>query len=219
MGNWIEKKRDWLRQFRKVWSIICNRRRPYPGKHKKIIAMVLIVIAAVLILLNTKPLATSGKLVLVWIFSLSLVVLAGYLWQRRKRLVFLRWALFGITLLLTNTITQMPNATSPGVFHIPAILILWLLSIFLVFFATYLWERGEKKALVPGGYLSIETINIDGYDRRFFKDGCWGGYFFPRHMNLFNFTSLKRLMKNHELIVEKQFSLLAPINWVFSCHA
>lgn len=87
----------------------------------------------------------------------------------------------------------------------------------------HLWEPHlvlDKlhSALSPGGYISIETINICGYDKRIFRDGSWGGYYFPRHMNLFSFATLKALMEKHGFVVKKQVSLLAPVCWVFSCH-
>ena len=74
-------------------------------------------------------------------------------------------------------------------------------------------------ALKPGGRVSIETINTDGYDRRFFHRGTWGGYYFPRHLNLFNFDALRRLADRAGLGVDGQYSLVAPIVWTFSVHA
>jgi 2-polyprenyl-3-methyl-5-hydroxy-6-metoxy-1,4-benzoquinol methylase len=38
-------------------------------------------------------------------------------------------------------------------------------------------------ALRPGGILTIETPNANGYDRRPFRSGAWGLYYFPRHLN------------------------------------
>jgi ubiquinone/menaquinone biosynthesis C-methylase UbiE len=42
------------------------------------------------------------------------------------------------------------------------------------------------KALKPGGFISIETPDRDGYDRKLFRKSLWGGYYFPRHLHLFD---------------------------------
>jgi len=74
-------------------------------------------------------------------------------------------------------------------------------------------------AMQPGGLISIETVNLDGYDRRFFYDGTWGGYYFPRHLNLFSSKSLASLLQQTGFRVVKSYSLLAPIVWIFSLRA
>lgn len=74
-------------------------------------------------------------------------------------------------------------------------------------------------ALRPGGMISIETVNLDGYDRRFFYNGAWGGYYFPRHLNLFSSGALSSLLQQTGFRVEKSYSLLAPIVWIFSLRA
>jgi len=73
--------------------------------------------------------------------------------------------------------------------------------------------------LRDGGHLSIETPNAAGYDRRCFVDGAWGGYYFLRHMNLFTFESLARLLVRTGFDVVLQRSLVAPIVWAFSLKA
>lgn len=74
-------------------------------------------------------------------------------------------------------------------------------------------------ALRPGGLISIETVNLDGYDRRIFADGEWGGYYFPRHLNLFSHRTLSTLLEQNGFRVVRSYSLLAPIIWVFSLRA
>ena len=88
----------------------------------------------------------------------------------------------------------------------------------------HLWKPAEvlrkiNDSLVSGGFISIETVNIEGYDRGIFSKGFWGGYYFPRHFNLFSFESLKNLLENTGFRVVKQYSLLASIIWTFSFHA
>ncbi len=74
-------------------------------------------------------------------------------------------------------------------------------------------------ALKPGGYVSIETPNPGGYDRRLFRQSFWGGYYFPRHLHLFGRRDLRYLMERAGLDVIVQNDLLAPIIWIFSVHA
>ena len=88
----------------------------------------------------------------------------------------------------------------------------------------HLWRPGDllkrlHRSLRPGGALSIETINTAGYDRKLFKNGRWGAFYFPRHLNLFNFVTLARFLNNNNFRVTRQFSLLAPINWAFNWRA
>jgi 2-polyprenyl-3-methyl-5-hydroxy-6-metoxy-1,4-benzoquinol methylase len=73
-------------------------------------------------------------------------------------------------------------------------------------------------ALKPNGFISIETVNLLGYDRRWFEDTFWGGYYFPRHLNLFSFSSLARLLEETGFKVVAQYSLLAPVIWTYSLH-
>ena len=74
-------------------------------------------------------------------------------------------------------------------------------------------------ALRQGGMISIETVNLDGYDRPFFAGGKWGGYYFPRHLNLFSSRSLAGLLQQTGYRVVRSYSLLAPIIWAFSMRA
>ena len=88
----------------------------------------------------------------------------------------------------------------------------------------HLWEpdAGLKKlagSLRPGGIIAVETPDTDGYDRRFFSRGTWGGYYVPRHLNLYNFKSLARLLENSGFEIVQQKSLPAPIIWCYSLQA
>ena len=74
-----------------------------------------------------------------------------------------------------------------------------------------------KRGLKIGGLLAIETPNPDGWDRRFFRTGGWGGYYWPRHLNLFTREHLARIMTECGLEVVASGPLLAPPCWIYSC--
>lgn len=85
----------------------------------------------------------------------------------------------------------------------------------------HLWEPEESlrrlvRGLAKDGRILIETPNTDGWDRRLFADGAWGGYYFPRHLNLYNFERLAELLRRVGLAVESQRNLPAPLIWVYS---
>jgi SAM-dependent methyltransferase len=88
----------------------------------------------------------------------------------------------------------------------------------------HLWEprlglTRLAQALKPEGRIAIETPDTDGYDRRFFAGGAWGGYYVPRHLNLFNFERLARLLTEVGFDVVQQTSLPAPVIWCYSFQA
>jgi ubiquinone/menaquinone biosynthesis C-methylase UbiE len=88
----------------------------------------------------------------------------------------------------------------------------------------HLWEPREGLALVrrilkPQGRLALATPDVDGYDRRLFAAGLWGGYYFPRHLNLFSRASLRRLLSECGFDVEESRSLVAPVVWCYSLKA
>jgi 2-polyprenyl-3-methyl-5-hydroxy-6-metoxy-1,4-benzoquinol methylase len=88
----------------------------------------------------------------------------------------------------------------------------------------HLWEprAGLGKlvtTLKPGGIIAIETPDTDGYDRYFFSSGTWGGYYVPRHLNLYNFERLARLLAETGLQIVQQKSLPAPVIWCYSLQA
>jgi 2-polyprenyl-3-methyl-5-hydroxy-6-metoxy-1,4-benzoquinol methylase len=88
----------------------------------------------------------------------------------------------------------------------------------------HLWEPGAglsklATALKPGGIIAVETPDTDGYDRSFFARGTWGGYYVPRHLNLYNFERLARLLENSGFEIVRQRSLPAPVIWCYSMQA
>ena len=85
----------------------------------------------------------------------------------------------------------------------------------------HLWDPGLvlakiQRALRPNGYVSLETPNLSGYDRRLFGRSYWGAYYFPRHLNLFSFATLSEFLQKYGIKIVKQYSLVAPIIWTFS---
>ena len=74
-----------------------------------------------------------------------------------------------------------------------------------------------RRALKIGGLLALETPNPDGWDRRFFRAGGWGSYYWPRHLNLFTRPHLSRLVTEAGMDVVLSQSLLAPPCWIYSC--
>lgn len=75
-----------------------------------------------------------------------------------------------------------------------------------------------SRLIKPGGRVVIVTDNTDSVDFRLFKRGYWGGYHFPRHLNLFNKNSLSRLAQKAGLVVEGLTTIVSPVNWVYSIH-
>lgn len=85
----------------------------------------------------------------------------------------------------------------------------------------HLWEPRKSlqtilKALKPGGAVSIETPNTDGYDRKLFRRGAWGGYYLPRHLNLFSTKNLQRMLEDAGFDFVSMQNLAAPMIWVYS---
>ena len=75
-----------------------------------------------------------------------------------------------------------------------------------------------KNILKPNGKLVIVTDNTDALDFKFFKSGYWGGYHFPRHWNLFNQNSLKKLAEKVGFEIADLTTQVSPVNWVYSVH-
>ena len=75
-----------------------------------------------------------------------------------------------------------------------------------------------KRVLKPGGKLVIVTDNTDSIDFGLFKKNYWGGYHFPRHWNLFNQKSLRKLAEKVGFEVANLATQVSPVNWVYSIH-
>lgn len=78
--------------------------------------------------------------------------------------------------------------------------------------------RAIHRLLRKGGQLVIVTDNTDSIDFGFFKRHYWGGYHFPRHWNLFNPKSLRKLAEKTGFEVEDLSTIVSPVNWVYSIH-
>ncbi|MDQ3800474.1 MAG: class I SAM-dependent methyltransferase [Acidobacteriota bacterium] len=76
--------------------------------------------------------------------------------------------------------------------------------------------REVRKILRPGGRLVIVTDNTDSLDFKLFKRRYWGGYHFPRHWNLFNQSTMRRLAEKTGMEVESLTTQVSPVNWVYS---
>ena len=76
--------------------------------------------------------------------------------------------------------------------------------------------RSIARVLRPGGRLYLITDSTDSPDFALAKGRHWGGYHFPRHWNLFNRTSIRRLAEHSGLDVEKLGTTTSPVNWTYS---
>ncbi|MDC0834159.1 class I SAM-dependent methyltransferase [Geitlerinema sp. CS-897] len=72
------------------------------------------------------------------------------------------------------------------------------------------------RLLRPGGRLILETPNTEGLDAKLFQGGCWGGYHFPRHWNLFDRRTLTRLVTDAGLTVDRFKALPSHAFWILS---
>jgi len=74
-------------------------------------------------------------------------------------------------------------------------------------------------ALRPGGYLLIDTPNVDTFDFRLFRRRHWGAYHFPRHFNLYSARSFAELARKTGFeVVAFKYSPSA-IFWVWTLHS
>lgn len=85
--------------------------------------------------------------------------------------------------------------------------------------------RRPREALVklrallrPGGVLSVETPEVEGWDFRLFRSRYWGGYHIPRHFYLFDRHTLARLLREEGFEIVSVRSMPSPAFWVFSVH-
>jgi SAM-dependent methyltransferase len=83
----------------------------------------------------------------------------------------------------------------------------------------HLWEldsglRKISAAVRTGGAVSISTPNLRGYDRSWFSRTAWGGYHFPRHLNLFTPESLGQLLGRYGFRAVSHANLAAPLIWL-----
>ncbi len=72
--------------------------------------------------------------------------------------------------------------------------------------------------LISGGFLVIETPNIESLDAKIFKETFWGGYHFPRHWHLFCPKSLSFLAESTNFKIRKISYLTGHSFWLYSFH-
>jgi SAM-dependent methyltransferase len=78
--------------------------------------------------------------------------------------------------------------------------------------------RKVRRALRPGGRVLFETPSVRCADFALFRRRYWGGYHFPRHLNLFEPASFARMLEAAGLEVLSVTHKLQPVHWVWSCH-
>lgn len=76
--------------------------------------------------------------------------------------------------------------------------------------------RSIASLLRPGGRLYLITDNTGSPDFTLFKGRHWGGYHFPRHWNLFNRSSMRRVLELAGLRPVALGTTASPVNWTYS---
>ena len=76
--------------------------------------------------------------------------------------------------------------------------------------------RSIARVLRPGGRLYLITDNTGSPDFALFKGRHWGGYHFPRHWNLFDQRSMRRLLERSGLDAAALGTTTSPVNWTYS---
>jgi SAM-dependent methyltransferase len=77
----------------------------------------------------------------------------------------------------------------------------------------------KTNALLPlGGILSIETPDMQAWDRQLFGRRHWGGWHIPRHFFLFDKPSLSALARETGFEVVSVTSILSPVFWIHTLH-
>ncbi|HEY2514410.1 MAG TPA: class I SAM-dependent methyltransferase, partial [Polyangiaceae bacterium] len=79
--------------------------------------------------------------------------------------------------------------------------------------------RGIRGALRPGGWVLIDTPNIDTFDFRLFGKRHWGGYHFPRHFTLYDAKTFEALAANTGFRVESIVYCPSAPFWVWTFHS
>jgi SAM-dependent methyltransferase len=73
-----------------------------------------------------------------------------------------------------------------------------------------------RRLLKPGGRVLVVTDNTGSLDFRLARRRHWGGYHFPRHLNLFSRATLRALAVQAGFEVAELGTQVSPVNWVYS---
>ncbi|PZM80688.1 MAG: hypothetical protein DKT66_15660 [Candidatus Melainabacteria bacterium] len=76
-----------------------------------------------------------------------------------------------------------------------------------------------SKVLKPGGVFWFETPNIGSIDAKWFKEGHWGGYHFPRHWFFFTPDTIKMLAEKTRFTLESIDYVPNAIFWFWTFHS
>ncbi|MDX1990924.1 MAG: class I SAM-dependent methyltransferase [bacterium] len=74
----------------------------------------------------------------------------------------------------------------------------------------------SHEMLRPGGIIWMETPNLAGWDRPFFRKRAWGGYHFPRHWVLFTPRTMRRMLEEVGFEFVGIWSMSATFVWIWS---
>ena len=72
--------------------------------------------------------------------------------------------------------------------------------------------------LKPGGVVLFETPSTRCVDFWLFRRRYWGGYHFPRHLNLFEPDGFSKLLERSGFEIVSVGHKLQPVHWVWTCH-
>lgn len=73
-------------------------------------------------------------------------------------------------------------------------------------------------ALKPGGRVLFETPSTRCLDYSLFHRRYWGGYHFPRHLNLFEPGNFTRLLEERGFVIESLKHKVQPVHWIWTLH-
>lgn len=73
-------------------------------------------------------------------------------------------------------------------------------------------------ALKPGGRVLFETPSTTCLDYSLFRRRYWGGYHFPRHLNLFEPGNFTRLLERRGFVIESLKHKVQPVHWIWTLH-
>jgi SAM-dependent methyltransferase len=72
--------------------------------------------------------------------------------------------------------------------------------------------------LAPGGFLALETPNLNSWDAKLFRRRWWGGYHFPRHWVLFDPVCIRIALEKAGLEVVTVRYQTGHSFWLYSLH-